>query len=295
MNSFPRISLSAAGLCASVSVGSAAIIADNFDSDTAANYMVVDDGTPDGSAIFAFDYSTVGIPSAPNSVGGTTSGLRLSANDTDGGTGDAEEDALTVFHTTMATGSYRLTVDIYMAVQGSSGSTEFGHVGIAGDGATFNSVFTPISGTGHFIAFTGDGGSGSDYRHFTPFGTTLPNTDPSYLGNGSNGSGETYQALFPAPTYQFPGSPGNSWATLTIDVVEGGNVTYAFNGTTIFQTPTEANDGAVSLGYSDAFDSVADPNTIFVVYDNLNVETIPESSTGFLALLGCLVALRRRR
>src|SRR5438067_13667798 len=37
------------------------------------------------AATFGFDYGTVGIPSAPNSVGGTTLGLKLEANKIVGG------------------------------------------------------------------------------------------------------------------------------------------------------------------------------------------------------------------
>lgn len=269
----------------------AALIADDFDTDTSANYTVVDDGTPDGTAIFAYDYSAAGIPSAPNSVGGTTSGLRFTANDSAGAS-----DAITAFHTTTVGGSYRLSVDIWMNVSGTGGTTEHFHVGVGGDGATFNSLFSPISGSGHFLAVTGEGGSASDFRHYTPGVTSVPSGDASYLNDlmTTNATGDTYQAIFAGG--DFPGSPGNRWTTLTIDVFDGGDVIYAFDGTPIIRTLNETVSGQVSLGHADLFSSVANPfQSQFVVYDNLSVEVIPEPSAGVLALLGAALALRRRR
>src|SRR5688500_18757100 len=52
---------------------------DDFDADHAADW-VVNEGPTDNHADFFFDYSTVGIPPAPHSVGGTTRGLKLQTN-----------------------------------------------------------------------------------------------------------------------------------------------------------------------------------------------------------------------
>jgi hypothetical protein len=270
----------------------ATLIIDSFDTDTSADYTVVDDGTPDGTVTFAFDYGALGIPSAPNSVGGTTSGLRITANDTAG-----SQDAYTVFHNTLISGlpSYRLTVDVYMGVTGTSGTTEHAHVGVAGDGTTLNSLFSPISGSGHFLAMTGEGGSASDYRHFKPSATSVPSGDPSYLNsdNTTNATGDTYQAIFPSPPYDFAGSPGNAWTTLAIDI-SGGLVTYSLDGTPIIQDTAEVIDGYVSLGHGDLFTSVASPaQSQFVVYDNLQV--VPEPATLGLIAVGAVLLRRRRR
>jgi hypothetical protein len=167
-------------------------------------------------------------------------------------------------------------------------------VGLAGRANDFNSIFTPIAGAGHFLAFTGDGGSASDFRHFVEPGNVVPDGDSSYLNdlNTTNATGDTYQSIFPGG--DFPGSPGNRWTTLSIDVIEGGNVTYAFDGTPIIETPTVATDGLVSLGYSDVFSSVGG-DAHFVIFDNLSVEVIPEPSSALLGLLGSAMLLRRRR
>ncbi len=302
------------GLSSLVAAGSASaqtLIADDFEVDSSANYTIVDDGTPDGSQAFAFDYSAVGIPAAPRSAMGATNGLRVTANDTAG-----VVDATSCFHNTVVTADhYRLTVDIWMNFAAPAGSTEFSHVGVGGDGATFNQVFLPISGSGAFIAFTGDGGSSSDYRWFrdannTPMGemsnTTLPSDHPSYLGNGANASGAFYQALFPSPPATIQGSPGNIWTTLEIDVDNvNGVISFSFDGQLTFQG-NFANDfnGQVSLGIADTFPSISGASDLFTLYDNLEVEIVNDTigtnycmananstgSTGVMSAIGSDVA-----
>lgn len=272
------------------------ILSDDFEVDSSASYTLVDDsnaasgdGTPDSTSAFAFDYVAAGIPLAPNSTAGDVGGLRLAANETANDAGAA--DHITAYHNTAVTGSYELTVDIYMQVESAGGTTEFSHVGVAGDPADFNSIFTPIAGAGHFLSMTGDGGSSSDFRHFAPGVTSVPSGDASYLNsdNTTNATGDTYQAIFPGG--DFPGSPGNRWTTLTITVLSG-NVTYALDGTPIISTAALATDGSVSLGYTDVFSSVG-PHA--VIYDNLSVTTlIPEPSTALLSVLGLAGFVARR-
>ncbi|RMH16324.1 MAG: hypothetical protein D6698_09815, partial [Gammaproteobacteria bacterium] len=202
----------------------AVLISDNFEVDTSANYTIRDDGnapsgdgTPDSAATFAFDYIGAGIPLAPNSTAGDIGGLKMVVNETANDAGAA--DHITAFHNTALSGTYTLQVDIYMGVDlNASGTTEFSHVGIGSDGTDFNSIFTPIAGDGHFLSMTGDGGSASDYRHFTPSQTSVPSGDSSYLNstNTTNATGDVYQALFPNTAK--PGSPTNIWTTLTIEV-----------------------------------------------------------------------------
>src|SRR5215211_8136040 len=57
------------------------LYSENFDVDPTANWTV-NGGPSDEEANFFFDYNTIGIPSAPNSTGGTTRGLKLQANET---------------------------------------------------------------------------------------------------------------------------------------------------------------------------------------------------------------------
>src|SRR5262245_55565105 len=58
---------------------------DNFDAGTSGpNWTVNKGGGTDSNAFFAFDYNSLGIPSAPNSTGGSTIGLKFNANPTAG-------------------------------------------------------------------------------------------------------------------------------------------------------------------------------------------------------------------
>jgi len=285
------------GICMAITAGafasapvSAALISDDFEVDSSASYTLVDDGAPDSSSTFAFDYVAAGYPLAPNSTAGDVGGLRMTSNDTGGAA-----DHLTAFHnTSISDAAYRLSVDMWMGVEGTGGTTEFSTIGVAGDGATFNSIFTPISGTGHFLSMTGEGGSSSDFRHFTPGVTSVPSGDASYLNdlNTTNATGDTYQAIFAGG--DFPGSPGNRWTTVSIEV-DPQNVTYFLDGVPIIRTPTEASAGQVSLAYNDVFSSIASPfQSQFVLYDNLNVESIPEPASLALLGLGGLAMLRRK-
>ncbi len=284
MNLDPLVPVVAASLLAT-SASAQVFISDNFETDSSADYIIVDDGSPDGTQEFAFDYIAAGLPLAPNSAPGDTGGLKLTANDTAGA-----GDAWTLFHTNpVAADFYVLTVDVWMNFTSGSGTTEFSQVGVGGDGVTYNSVFSPISGSGAFIAFTGDGGSSSDFRWFravpnTPMGetanTTLPNSHPSYLGHGSNGSGSFFQSLFPSPPSTIAGSPGNIWTTVRIEVDNlGGQISFYFDDQLTFQGDF-ANDfnGFASLSIADVFSSVSTANN-FTLYDNFRVE-VPTNTVG---------------
>jgi len=278
------LSLLTLGSLSTVSASAQVFITDNFEGNSSANYTVVNDGTPDGTTNFAFDYVAAGLPLAPRSQPGSSKGLRFTVNDTAGAV-----DALTAFHNTAITAPhYRLTVDVWMNFIVGGFTTEHAHVGVGGDGLTFNQLFSPISGSGAYIAFDGDGGSNSDYRWFrsplnTPPGetanTTLPNTHPSYLGNGSNNSGTFFQNLFPSPPASIAGSPGNVWTTVTIDVDNvNGVISFFFDGVLTFQGDfANTFDGLVSLGYADTFTSLSGALDVYALYDNFVVDVPPPS------------------
>lgn len=282
--SFQTLAISSLALAAANSAAAqTSFISDDFETNTSSDYTLIDDGSPDGMATFNFDYSTAGIPLAPRSAMGETGGVKIEVNTTLGAV-----DAITLFHNTPITADqYLLTVDVFMAFVPGGPTTEHAHVGVGGDGASFNQLFSPIAGSGAYIAFTGDGGSISDYRWFravpnTPMGqssnTTLPNSHQSYLGNGSQNTGPFFQSLFPSPPATVAGSPGNIWTTVKIEVDNiAGQISFYFDDQLTFQGAFGGRfDGFASIGLADVFTSVA-PATSFVVYDNFEVGTNPMS------------------
>jgi hypothetical protein len=271
----------AAGSLAATTASAQVVISDDFEVDSSANYTIVNDAVPDGTQTFAFDYVAAGIPLAPRSAVGDVGGLRLANN-----ISLAAVDATTVFHNTPVNAlQYKLTVDVFMNFTGTAGTTVHAHVGVGGNGATFNQLFTPISGSGAYIAFDGDGGSASDYRWFRdaansppgdPANTTLPNSHPSYLGHGSNNLNAFFSSLFPSPPSTIVGSPGNIWTTVEI-VVDNANgvIAFYFDGQLTFQGLFAGDfNGLTSLGLADTFASLSPPS-VFTVFDNFEVEVLP--------------------
>lgn len=275
------LQLLVAGSLAATTASAQVVISDNFEVDSSANYTIVNDAVPDGTQTFAFDYVAAGIPLAPRSTVGDVGGLKLANN-----ISLSAVDASTVFHnTTVNALQYKLTVDVFMNFTGASGTTVFSHVGVGGNGTTFNQLFTPISGSGAYIAFTGDGGSPSDYRWFRdaansppgdPANTTLPNSHPSYLGHGSNNLNPFFSSLFPSPPSTIVGSPGNIWTTVEIVVDNvNGVIAFYFDGQLTFQGLFAGDfNGLASLGLADTFTSLSPPS-VFTVFDNFEVEVLP--------------------
>ncbi len=275
-------------------VSSAAIIInDDLNADTSANYTEVALGA-DHAVTFAFDYSGI-VGSAPNTGDASTTGVLITANQTLGAAS-----AATLFHNTPIQANARVTVDMYMGVTGTGGTTEFGSVGIGSTGNTPFTIFTPIAGDGTYFTHTGDGGSSSDWRWSRPGGTNpaaavpVNNTSPTYLLGGTN-----------APLYDGVvglggnGVAGNIWVTLSIEV-QNGTTRIKINGQNVVVGPSIGNaddtltggsapGGLASFSYADVFGSVASPgNSQFGIFDNFVVEAIPEPTSLLMAGFGAL-------
>jgi hypothetical protein len=134
---------------------------ENFETDPTADWTVNHHPTTISTADFFFDYSSVGIPSAPNS-GGTTRGMKLQSNLT----GDIFG-GFSVSPTGLnLSGDYTLSFDAWSNYNGplefgGSGSTNLSTYGILSSGTSSN-----YSGAadGVWFATTGDGGSSADWR-----------------------------------------------------------------------------------------------------------------------------------
>ena len=94
-----------------VSLANAQTVIDDFDTNTSANYAVVNTG--DGAVTFVFDYSTLGIPPAPNTTGGTTLGVKFEANLTVGAA-----DAVTLHTNQTFTGDRVIRFDAWVNAVG---------------------------------------------------------------------------------------------------------------------------------------------------------------------------------
>lgn len=294
---------------------------DDFDVNHTANWNVNSGGGASvNTANIFFDYSTVGIPSAPHSVGGTTIGAKLNANNTVAGQALGGVSISPIGQS--FTGDYQLRFDMWSnfigpAPAGGSGSTQITGGGIGTSGTTANYAG---SADGIWFAGTGDGNSSSDFRAYTPAApTSLPSGNAAYAAPSGaiNNSAAFYTALFPtrtAPAAQtglFASQTGSAlagslgWAWRDVIIQKSGNlVTWSVDGTLIatVDTTTSGVLGGSNIllmqGDINATASTAANGTAlnFGLFDNVTV-TVPEPATGSLLVLGAtaLYLSRKRR
>jgi hypothetical protein len=175
-------------------LGQQVLYTENFDSPDSANNWTVNAASSRDTAEFAFDYSTVGVPAAPNS-GGTTLGLMLRANrplDVGALSGVSVSPNGQAF-----TGNYVLEYDLWEnfpgpAPGGGAGSTQVTGAGIMTSGSVPHFAG---SGDGLWFGATGEGGSGTDYRVY--FGGINQATASLYAAGGQNNTAAYYQTNFP--------------------------------------------------------------------------------------------------
>jgi len=217
------------------------LYSENFDTDHTLNWRV-NSGPGNHAADFFFDYSTVGIPPAPGSVG-TTRGLKLEANyagDTFGGI------SVSPLNRNFS-GDYVLTFDIWWnfvgpAPLGGSGSTQVTGAGVGSSGTVAQWAASTQESV-HF-GVTGDGQSAFDYRAYSSaapsgyldfpssvvFAAGIRNNSASYYaGLGANTPPEAQTALYPQQTGSTAtGAPAFRSHTGTI-VKTGNTVTFSLD------------------------------------------------------------------
>jgi hypothetical protein len=291
---------------------------DNFDTDSSAAWTVYT-SSADNAAFFAYDYSVMGIPSAPNSTGGTTLGLKFTSN-MELPAAVAGLNAVPIGQN--FTGYYAVRFDLWMNANGpfpvgGAGSTELASMGIglAGNGAVQWSGGAP-AGTAWF-GVSGEGGAAQDFRAYV--GGTLQPEGPAYFATGASlrDNGNIYYAgTFPGgqtpPLTQqndFPqqtgglsvGTVGFAWRQVEITRI-GDEVTWSIDGLPIAGLTGSGNgislEGNISVGYFDPFTSVSDNAALsFGLIDNVRVEVIPEPGAvalGVVGVVGLAIWGRRR-
>jgi hypothetical protein len=318
--------LAALGLIAISPAGLAQVLfTESFDVDPTANWTVNILGVGLSDANFNFDYSSVGIPSAPHS-GGTTRGLRLRANQYGGATA-AFPSGVSVSPTGASfAGDYRVQFDLWQNYNGrldggGSGSTQITGAGLGTAGSS-----AQVAGQGTvdsiFFGTSGDGGSSVDYRAYSPSTTagytaasgvfaagtgTSPdarnNSHPYYAVWGGSLAPAAQVSLYPQQTNATAvGAQGFAWRDVVIEK-SGGFVTYSIDGTLIAKVDLSAagtlGGGNILFNHFDINASIsADPNSpalLFGVVDNVVVTVVPEPAVGALALLGGLALYFARR
>lgn len=307
-------------LLAMASLGSAQYF-DNFDVDHSANWTInrSDSDPSNNVANVFFDYSTVGIPSAPG-AGGTTRGLMLAANVQAGVFG-----GLSASPTGESfTGDYRLTAQVWLnfigpAPAGGSGSTQLGGLGIGTAGAS--AQWPGGSQDSVWFAATGDGGSSVDWRAYSSAaGTGYPDQSPVFFATGAGNRNNTHSyysnfgnvpipasqgALFASQTGSTNvGSAGFMWRTMVVEKL-GNNILWTVTDNNGLATPIAQVDAStVTLSGSNILLMSSDINSTssstqhgltFALFDNVTVTPVPEPATMAVLGLGAAALLRRRR
>ena len=327
-----HLALVGAAVFAAPVVSRAAVVyTEDFENDAGSRWVfnsempfdVADDGAGN-EANFGFDYSTIGIPAAPNSAGGipTTRGLKLEANVP--GTGRFTGGSASPIDLSVP-GNFTFRADVWQNFNGpfpggGNGSTQMAFAGVGTTGGVAQFPGTSIHGAG--FAASGDGGTATDYRVYVntgaPVSPTVPgsyaagntaaaqnNTAPYYANNGFGSETATAAQLasFPQQTGSTAaGTQGMAWHTW--EIIKNDNlVTWSIDGVMIgtadVTNETFAGDN-IFLGYFDInATSSTDANArelLFTVFDNIVItDVIPEPASASVLVLGGLLALRRRR
>jgi len=294
------------------------MIDDDLNTDTSADYDEVALGA-DHAVTFGYDYSVLlggTLGPAPNTTDASTTGVLMVANQIGGAAS-----AVSLFHKTLVPANARVTVDLYMGLTGTGGTTEYGAVGLGSTATTPFTIFAPIAGDGTYMTHSTGDGTSSDWRWSRPGAdpvgsdsVPMNSTSTTYLQGSSNDTEyDTCCGLVEDPVNGTnAGRGGNQWVTLEITTFDG-DTRVQLNGTTIILGPSigaaddtgltggTAPGGRASMSYMDVFASLASPgNSQFGVFDNFRVEAvngIPEPTSMMLLGLGAigLNGLARRR
>ncbi len=273
------------------------VFLDAFETNSAARWQV-NRSSADTRATFDYDYSAMGIPSAPHSTGGTTRGLRLEANLAAGAVAAL---SLSPANQSFA-GDYRVRFDMWINANGpfpggGTGSTEHLTAGVGTAGNRVQWTATGSTADGYWFAADGEGQASDtspttgDYRAHV--GASLQSTTSGVYTAGTNttakGNGDGYYLdAFPteqaAPALQqtnyaqqtgvcAAGTLGFAWHEVVV-AHRGSTVDWAVDGIRLATITNAAFTASnVFIGYWDMYASVSDnTNLSFGLVDNVRVE-----------------------
>jgi hypothetical protein len=290
----------------------AALYSENFEVDPTANWTV-NNGPSDEAHSFYFDYSSVGIPAAPSGTG--THGMKLQTNLTNGVFG-----GMSASPTGQSfSGDYTVKFDWWEnfngpAPAGGSGSTNLGTFGVGTSGT--KAQWAGAVQDSVWFGATGDGGSTSDWRAYSPAAGTsyaansgvyaanaVANTASYYSSFGGVSAPAAQLALYPQQTgTTVAGSTAFAWHLVEIAKADD-VITWTVDGKLIATvnlatpTPITLGGGNIFFGRSDinatSSTDVNDSALLFTLIDNIVVT--PEPASLSLLVIGSLALLRRRR
>jgi len=277
------------------------VFADDFDSDTSANWTLSQSST-DTRCTFNYDYSADGIPSAPNSVGGTTRGVKFEANMTKGITA-----ALSMSPVGLSVGGdYRLCFDMWINANGpfplgGNGSSEYITGGLGTTGGHVQWDRAGSAADGYWFAVNGEGQAVdtsviSDYGAYarTNVQTAASGVYAAGTNNNSRGNLNGYyvtafpgqappllqQATYPQQTGVLEdGAVGFAWREVII-AKRGNIVEWSIDGVKLAAfTSASVVASNIFVGYWDPFVSISDNAALsFGLVDNVRVEWATNST-----------------
>ena len=277
------------------------LFADNFETDTSANWNVfwgAANGIADYTADWAFDYGatpytfngvTGPIPPAPNSPDGSARGVRFTVNNNDGTAATA---AVNIYPQGQSfSGNFALKFDLWINYPGGAGgtgsgvtgSTEYAICGLNHLGTQVNwAAPSASSSDGIWFAANGEGGTTNDYRAYLG-NLTGTQTELTPLGTSgltaSNHTASIYQNLFPSARFETAGVPGKNW--IEVELRQTNNlILWILDGIVVAQRANTSafTAGNIMLGFMDPFSSIASPaENAFVLFDNVRVEDLDDS------------------
>ena len=306
----------------------AILFSDDFNSGaSAASYGSISTDPTSSFSTFGYDYSALGIPSAPNSGDSSTRGLRLDANFS----APNAAEAITLYTLQSYSGNYQVQFDAWLNVNGpfpdgGSGSTNYLGAGVGHDGTANN--FVANTGFGGWTAVNGENGSGIDYRFYKDAslqGTATAQYAAGTAANARNGLNGYYDqfgnvdvsnlpvqgANNGGPAQQngtsFKGAFGMQWHRVTLSVNSTGgtggaaSMAWYIDNLLIGTLDAGANgafaaNGKVAFSYSDPTTNASDlPTHSFALVDNLVI--VPEPGALVLLAMGLagVVGVTRRR
>jgi hypothetical protein len=267
-----------------------ALFGDDFETNSS-SLWTVNRSQPDGAATFAFDYSTIGIPPAPHSSGGTTFGLKLQANDT-----NAVASGMSVSPTGKSfTGDFRLRFDLWINYNGpldvgGNQSTEYMSAGLGTKGVTpVWSGGGAANDDGVWVSMDGDSGNGRDVKIWKNNVEVLATSNPGVYPAGSQNTANTpyyYSfggdtappgqiALYPfdQTTNTVSGNSGFAWHDVMLSKT-GSNITWLIDGLKIagLDATGTVMSTNIFVGFYDPTAGKSPlPDLAFALVDNLRV------------------------